>query len=100
MRSEEEKESSSVNPVYSAYKWTRKRTLLMDRTCRYHSLTLKSVALRVRSNMKRIATASLQTSGSMLMNSRWPVHAASVSTILLSGEHLNDVPTNLRDPRC
>jgi len=30
------------------------------------------VLLRVRSNMKRMATASLQTSGSMLTNSRWP----------------------------
>jgi len=31
-----------------------------------------SVDRRLRSNMKRIARASLQTSGSMLRNSRWP----------------------------
>ena len=44
----------------------RRRTLLNPRACRYHSLIELSVDLRERSNMKRIATASLQTSGSIL----------------------------------
>lgn len=39
---------------------------------RYHSLIELSVLLRDRSNMKRMATASLQTSGSIETNSRWP----------------------------
>ena len=44
----------------------RRRTLLNPRACRYHSLIELSVDLRERSNIKRIATASLQTSGSIL----------------------------------
>jgi len=36
------------------------------------TLTLLRVAFLERSNMKRMATASLQTSGSMLTNSFWP----------------------------
>jgi hypothetical protein len=47
-------------------------TLLNPRAWRYHSFTEFSVDFRERSNMNRIATASLQTSGSMLTNSRWP----------------------------
>jgi hypothetical protein len=43
--------------------------LLNPLACRYHSLTLLRVAMRDRSNMKRIAAASLQTSGNMLTNS-------------------------------
>lgn len=47
-------------------------TLLKPLAWRYHSLTLLSVAFRVRSNMNRMATASFDTSGSMDTNSRWP----------------------------
>jgi hypothetical protein len=45
---------------------------------------LFSVDLRVRSNMKRIATASLQTRGSMLTNSRCPPrsHIEKVISVL------------------
>ena len=46
--------------------------LLNPRPCRYHSLIELSVLFLVRSNMNRIATASLHTSGSMLTNSRCP----------------------------
>lgn len=46
--------------------------LLKPRPWRYHSLMELSVLFRVRSNMKSMATASLQTRGSMLTNSRWP----------------------------
>lgn len=48
------------------------QTLLNPRAWRYHSFTEFSVDFRERSNMNRIATASLQTSGSILTNSRWP----------------------------
>lgn len=47
--------------------------LLNPLACLYHSFIELSVLFLERSNMKRIATASLQTSGSMLTNSRWPV---------------------------
>jgi hypothetical protein len=47
-------------------------TLLKPLACRYHSLILLSVDFRERSNMNKIATASLQTSGNILTNSRWP----------------------------
>ena len=46
--------------------------LLNPRPCLYHSLIELSVLFLVRSNMKRMATASLQTRGSMLTNSRCP----------------------------
>ena len=46
--------------------------LLKPRPCLYHSLMEFRVLFRVRSNMKRMATASLQTRGSMFTNSRWP----------------------------
>jgi len=46
--------------------------LLNPRAWRYHSLTELSVDFRDRSNMKSIATASLQTRGSMFTNSLWP----------------------------
>src|SRR5215472_2345103 len=46
--------------------------LLKPRPCRYHSLIELRVLLRVRSNMNKMATASLQTRGSMLTNSRCP----------------------------
>lgn len=46
--------------------------LLKPRPWRYHSFMELSVLFRVRSNMKSMATASLQTRGSMLTNSRWP----------------------------
>lgn len=60
------------------------RTLLKPRACRYHSLTELSVDFRERSNMKRMATASLQTRGSMLTNSRWPPrsHIENVMVVL------------------
>ena len=51
---------------------TIEQTLLNPRACRYHSLTEFNVDFRDRSNMKRIATASLHTSGSMFTNSRCP----------------------------
>lgn len=47
-------------------------TLLKPRLCRYQSLIELSVLFRVRSNMNRMATASLETSGSIETNSRWP----------------------------
>lgn len=40
--------------------------------CLYHSFTEFKVVFRVKSNMNKIATASLLTSGSMDTNSRWP----------------------------
>lgn len=46
--------------------------LLNPLPCRYHSLIELSVLFRVRSNMNKIATASLQTRGNMLTNSRCP----------------------------
>lgn len=46
--------------------------LLNPRACRYHSLTLLRVDFRVRSNMNRMATASLETRGSIDTNSLWP----------------------------
>lgn len=46
--------------------------LLNPRPCRYHSLILFSVLFRVKSNMNKMATASLQTSGNMLTNSLCP----------------------------
>jgi hypothetical protein len=46
--------------------------LLNPLPCRYHSLILFRVLFLVKSNMKRIATASLQTRGNMLTNSRCP----------------------------
>ena len=58
--------------VLGADQWNGIAVLLKPRPWRYHSLMLFSVLLRVRSNMKRMATASLQTSGSMLTNSRCP----------------------------
>jgi len=51
---------------------TRMLTLLKPRACRYHSFTEFKVDFRERSNINRIATASLHTRGSMLTNSRWP----------------------------
>lgn len=58
--------------------------LLNPRPCLYHSLILLSVDFLVRSNMNRIATASLQTSGSMFTNSRWPPksHIENVISVL------------------
>jgi hypothetical protein len=47
-----------------------RHTLLKPLACLYHSFTLFRVAFRVKSNMKRMATASLDTSGSMETNSR------------------------------
>ena len=49
---------------------TEERTLLNPRACLYHSFTEFSVDLRERSNMNRMATASLHTRGSMFTNSR------------------------------
>ena len=49
-----------------------KLTLLKPLACLYHSFTLFRVVFRVRSNIKSIATASLETRGSMETNSRWP----------------------------
>ncbi len=46
--------------------------LLKPRPWRYHSLIELSVLFRVKSNMNRMATASLHTNGSMFTNSRWP----------------------------
>mmetsp|Transcript_1819 Transcript_1819/g.4138 ORF Transcript_1819/g.4138 Transcript_1819/m.4138 type:complete len:225 (-) Transcript_1819:266-940(-) len=54
---------------------------LSARTWRYHSLTLLSVDLRERSNMKSIADASLQTRGSMLRKSRWPPRSQMLKVI-------------------
>lgn len=46
----------------------RSRTLLNPRAWRYHSLIELRVLFRVRSNMNKMATASLQTSGSIVTN--------------------------------
>ena len=46
--------------------------MLNPLACLYHSFIELSVDFLERSNMKRMATASLQTSGSMFTNSRWP----------------------------
>jgi hypothetical protein len=46
--------------------------LLNPRACRYHSFTEFSVDFRERSNMNRIATASLHTKGNIFTNSRCP----------------------------
>jgi hypothetical protein len=64
-----------TQPFTTTSFFLHKQTLLIERTCRYHSFTLVSVAFRDKSNMKRMATASLHTSGSMLINSRWPGRA-------------------------
>ena len=48
-------------------------TLLNPLACRYHSLMEFKVLFRDKSNMNSIATASLQTKGSILTNSRCPV---------------------------
>lgn len=45
----------------------------VPRACLYHSFMEFSVDVRVRSNINKIATASLQTRGSMFTNSLWPV---------------------------
>jgi len=47
-----------------------RHTLLNPLACLYHSLIELRVDFRDKSNMNRIATASLHTSGSMLTNSR------------------------------
>jgi hypothetical protein len=47
-------------------------TLLKPLACLYHSLTEFNVLFLDKSNMNRIATASLHTNGSMFTNSRWP----------------------------
>lgn len=47
-----------------------RQTLLNPLACLYHSLILFKVDLRVRSNMNRIATASLDTRGNIETNSR------------------------------
>ncbi|KAG5220292.1 hypothetical protein IMY05_C4628000900 [Salix suchowensis] len=62
----------------------RDHTLLKPRACRYHSLTEFSVDFRERSNMKRMATASLHTNGNMLTNSRCPPrsHIENVMVVL------------------
>jgi hypothetical protein len=49
-----------------------KNTLLKPLACRYHSLTLFNVDLRDRSNINKIATASLHTKGNIFTNSRCP----------------------------
>lgn len=56
-------------------------TLLNPRACLYHSLTELSVDLRERSNMNKIATASLHTRGNILTNSRWPPRSQSENVI-------------------
>jgi hypothetical protein len=43
---------------------------LKPRPCRYHSLIEFNVLFRVKSNMKSMATASLQTNGNIFTNSR------------------------------
>lgn len=44
---------------------------LSPRACRYHSLTEVRVDFRERSNIKKIADASLHTKGNIERNSRW-----------------------------
>ena len=72
-------EISSWSSFGKLTKWsylvpTRKgmAVLLNPRPCLYHSLMEFRVLFLVRSNMKRMATASLQTRGSILTNSLWP----------------------------
>src|SRR6266700_3432507 len=61
----------------------KKCTLLNPRACRYHSFTELSVDLRDRSNMNKMATASLQTSGSMFTNSRCPPRSQMENVIVV-----------------
>lgn len=67
---------SSCSPLGKDANWsyfvpinTGIAVLLNPRAWRYHSLTLFRVDFRVRSNMNRIATASLDTRGSIDTNS-------------------------------
>lgn len=61
----------------------KKFTLLNPRACRYHSFTELRVDLRDRSNMNKMATASLQTSGSMFTNSRCPPRSQMENVIVV-----------------
>jgi hypothetical protein len=56
-------------------------TRLSPLACRYHSFTLSNVDFLERSNMKNIATASLQTNGSILKNSRCPPRSQMLNVI-------------------
>lgn len=62
-------------------------TLLKPLACLYHSFTEFNVDFLDRSNMNRMATASLQTSGNMLTNSRWP----SFGILTQQSRHLPDI---------
>ena len=57
-------------PSIILYVGHRGGTLLNPLACRYHSLIELSVDFRLKSNINNMATASLQTKGNILTNSR------------------------------
>ena len=76
-----------------------RRTLLNPLACRYHSLIEFSVLFLDKSNMNKMATASLQTSGSIVTNLRFferrkagGVNFRFFSHVLLSGTYSRDPP--------
>ncbi|EEQ36836.1 hypothetical protein CLUG_00959 [Clavispora lusitaniae ATCC 42720] len=62
----------SINSSYFVPTKKGMAVLLKPRTCSYHSFIELRVDFRVRSNINKMATASLETKGSMLINSFWP----------------------------
>lgn len=63
---------SSLSPSLPFSSVSLINTLLKPLACLYHSLMEFRVDLRDKSNIKSSATASLQTNGNILTNSRWP----------------------------
>ena len=88
---EGEKEINRVFRIFFFYKkknspGSKKKlcpTLLNPLAWRYHSFTEFRVDFRERSNMKRIATASLHTRGSIFTNSRWPPRSQIENVIVV-----------------
>jgi hypothetical protein len=74
----------SIQTLENKTRW--RQTLLKPRACLYHSFTEFNVDFRDKSNMKRIATASLHTRGSMFTNSLCPPrsHIENVMVVLLT----------------
>lgn len=63
--------------------YNKKRcTWLNLRACWYHSVTLLSVDLLVRSNMMKMAAASSQVLGTTSVNCRWPPISQMLNAIL------------------
>jgi hypothetical protein len=70
LKSREEESRSIHSIIADGIGW--ESTLLNPRAWRYHSFTEFSVDFRDRSNMNKMATASLQTRGNIFTNSRCP----------------------------